>query len=272
MLLTMLFVLLYFGQQQRKALQMKEYPVVIHIPHSSHYIPEFLRKDILLSDEELQRNFYSFTDWRTKDLFSHKDFPCRIVSNVSRIVCDMERFRNDSQEEMAAKGFGAVYTKDAFLRPLRNFDAVKRELILRLYYDPHHKQLEEAVTKKIKQFGKCLIVDCHSFSGTPLPYEPEQAILRPSFCIGTVTGHSSKHLVRIAVNALQSHNHTVALNYPYSGSMIPLKYLGDTRVQTIMIEINRNLYQKQNALASISNYRHIKNKIENLFSAFSSIL
>jgi N-formylglutamate amidohydrolase len=85
-------------------------------------------------------------------------------------------------------------------------------------------------------------------------------------------GHSSKHLVRIAVNALQSHNHTVALNYPYSGSMIPLKYLGDTRVQTIMIEINRNLYQKQNALASISNYRHIKNKIENLFSAFSSIL
>lgn len=165
---------------------MKEHPIVIHIPHSSHYIPEFLRKDILLSDEELQRNFYSFTDWRTKDLFSHKDFPCRIVSNVSRIVCDMERFRNDSQEEMAAKGFGAVYTKDAFLRPLRNFDAVKRELILRLYYDPHHKQLEEAVTKKIKQFGKCLIVDCHSFSGTPLPYEPEQAILRPSFCIGTV--------------------------------------------------------------------------------------
>ena len=53
MLLAMLFVLLYFGQQQRKALQMKEHPIVIHIPHSSHYIPEFLRKDILLSDEEL---------------------------------------------------------------------------------------------------------------------------------------------------------------------------------------------------------------------------
>ena len=39
---------------------MKEHPVVIHIPHSSLCIPEFLRKDILLSDEELQRNFFHF--------------------------------------------------------------------------------------------------------------------------------------------------------------------------------------------------------------------
>ena len=32
---------------------MKEHPIVIHIPHSSHYIPEFLRKDILLSYENV---------------------------------------------------------------------------------------------------------------------------------------------------------------------------------------------------------------------------
>ncbi|MBR2872449.1 MAG: N-formylglutamate amidohydrolase, partial [Lentisphaeria bacterium] len=99
---------------------MREAPFVMHIPHSSHHIPDFLREDILLNDQELQENFCTLTDWRTKDLFSHREFPCRVVSNISRMVCDMERFRDDSQEEMAARGFGAVYTKDAFLRPLRN--------------------------------------------------------------------------------------------------------------------------------------------------------
>ena len=46
--------------------------------------------------------------------------------------------------------------KDAFLRPLRNFDKVKRELILRLYYDPHHKRLEDAVSGMLEKYGKCL--------------------------------------------------------------------------------------------------------------------
>ena len=248
---------------------MREAPFVMHIPHSSHHIPDFLRGDILLNDQELQENFCTLTDWRTKDLFSHREFPCRVVSNISRMVCDMERFRDDSQEEMAARGFGAVYTKDAFLRPLRNFDKVKRELLLKLYYDPHHKKLENAVREKIKKFGKCLIVDCHSFSGTPLPYEPEQHPTRPDFCIGTVEGHSSKHLVRCAVNALQTPEFSVALNYPYAGSMIPLAYWGDSRVQTLMVEVNRSLYQQQGALVSIPRYRHIKNKISTLLSALS---
>ena len=249
---------------------MREYPIVIHIPHSSHYIPEFLRNDILLSDDDLQQNFHALTDWRTKDLFSHRGFSCRVISNVSRMVCDMERFRSDSQEEMAANGFGAVYTKDAFLRPLRNFDSVKRELILKLYYDPHHKQLERAITEKIKKFGKCLIVDCHSFSGIPLPYEPEQENSRPSFCIGTVSGHTTRHLINTAVKSLQDSCHSVALNYPYAGSMIPLKYLGDSRVQTIMIEVNRELYQQPNAIFRTENYRHIKNKTGNLLTALST--
>lgn len=249
---------------------MKEHPIVTHIPHSSHHIPDFLREDILLSDKELQENFCALTDWRTKDLFSHREFPCRIVSKISRMVCDMERFRNDLQEKMASRGFGAVYTKDAFLRPLRNVDRVKRELILRLYYDPHHKELNDAVSEKIKRSGKCLIVDCHSFSGTPLPYEPDQTPSRPDFCIGTVDGHSSKHLVKTAVNMLQTDGFSVALNYPYAGSMIPLSFWGDTRVQTLMIEVNRNLYQQHGSLVSLSGYRHVKNKIGRLLTALST--
>jgi N-formylglutamate amidohydrolase len=249
---------------------MIEYPIVLHIPHSSHCIPDFLREEILLNDEELQQNLYAFTDWNTQDLFSHREFPCRVISNISRMVCDMERFRDDSQEEMALHGFGAVYTKDAFLRPLRTFDRIKRELILRLYYDPHHKALENAVSDMVKKHGKCLIVDCHSFSGTPLPYEPEQETNRPDFCIGTVSGHTDGHLVKTALKVLQTPNVSVALNYPYSGSMLPVKFGGDARVQTIMIEVNRTLYQKQNSFLPLPGYADIKNKTGRLLLALSA--
>lgn len=248
---------------------MSENAVVLHIPHSSYHIPDFLREDILLSDDELQQNLYAFTDWNTHDLFCHRDFPCRIVSDVSRMVCDVERFRSDADEEMASRGLGAVYTKDAFLHPLRSFDKVKRELLLRLYYDPHHKRLEEAVSEKLERSGKCLIVDCHSFSGTPLPYEPEQGTERPDFCIGTVSGHTGGNLVKRALEVLQEQGCSVALDYPYSGSMIPLKFWGDARVQTIMIEVNRTLYRKPGSFSPLPNYECIKEKIGRLLCRLS---
>ena len=248
---------------------MEKNAVILHIPHSSYHIPDFLREDILLNDEELQKNLFAFTDWNTQDLFSHSAFPCRIVAGVSRMVCDVERFRSDAEEEMASRGLGAVYTKDAFLRPLRNFDKVKRELLLRLYYDPHHKRLEDAVSEKIEQFGKCLIVDCHSFSGTPLPYEPKQEPDRPDFCIGTVSGHTGEEFVKTAIEVLKSSDRSVALDHPYSGSMLPLKFVGDMRVQTIMIEVNRSLYQKNGSFDALDSYRHIKNKVNTLLEALT---
>ena len=133
-----------------------------------------------------------------------------------------------------------------------------------------HKKLENAVDDKIQKFGKCLIIDCHSFSGTPLPYEPQQDSMRPSFCLGTLDAHTPQHLIDVAVNALKSPEHSVELNYPYAGSMIPLKYFNDQRVKTIMVEINRTLYQKQGCLLPTQNYNSIKNKISSLLKLLTS--
>lgn len=242
--------------------------MIIHIPHSSYYIPEFLRSDILLSESELEENLFAFTDWKTDDLFSHGSFSNRVVYPVSRMVCDPERFRSDEDEPMAARGIGAVYTQDAFLRPLRKVDKVKRELMLRMYYDTHHKRLTSAVEREIRQFGKCLLIDAHSFSGTPLPYEFQQSPDRPDFCIGTLELHTPQTLIVKAVNFLESSGFSVSLNVPYSGTMVPLKYYGDPRVNSIMIEINRKLYASGWKKVS-PNYQKIKNVIGQLLHVLS---
>jgi len=45
-----------------------------------------------------------------------------------------------------------------------------------------------------KENNKVLIIDCHSFPKSPLPYELNQEKSRPEICIGTDNFHTSKKL------------------------------------------------------------------------------
>ena len=78
----------------------------------------------------------------------------------------------------------------------------------------------------LNTFGRCLIVDGHSFSPTPLPFESDQDPIRPDICIGTDSFHTPAALVTGAENYFKRAGFTTALNRPYSGTMVPLKYLG----------------------------------------------
>ena len=225
---------------------------------------------MLLSDADFQQDIVAFTDWHTKDLFTHAAFPTRVVFPVNRMVCDPERFRSDEEESMAAIGIGAVYQRDAFLRPLRRMDALQRELLLRLYYDPHHRALTDAVDKMLHEHGQCLIVDAHSFSETPLPYEPQQNTDRPDICIGTCPENTPALLAAKAVRFFQTHGFSVGVNYPYSGTMVPLRFLRDPRVQSIMVEINRGLYRRLDTLRDTAEYAFMKNVIGKFLTQIAS--
>ena len=76
---------------------MQNSPVLIHVPHASTFIPPnekrfFLKDD--LTDELLKMT----------DLYTDELFDCRrdmLVFPVSRLVCDVERFRDDTDEPMS---------------------------------------------------------------------------------------------------------------------------------------------------------------------------
>ena len=73
---------------------------------------------------------------------------------IFRLVCDPERFRDDSEEIMTSVGMGAVYTACSDGKELRTITASHKEEILTRYYDPYHKELEDTVENKIKTYGK----------------------------------------------------------------------------------------------------------------------
>jgi len=119
-----------------------------------------------------------------------------LVNNYSRLVIDPERFEKDEEEIMASKGMGAVYTKTSYQQILRkDFSAEEKEKLLSAYFRPYHKAVALEVQNTLEQFGRCLIIDCHSFPSKPLPYELDQSSDRPDICIGTDPFHTPEELV-----------------------------------------------------------------------------
>ena len=100
---------------------------IIHIPHASVYIPGEYKDSY--RPKVVRHEIDVMTDWFCDSLFD-----CgaeRIVFPVSRLLCDVERFRDDGEETMAAVGMGAVYENCSDLSPLRQVSAGEREAILR---------------------------------------------------------------------------------------------------------------------------------------------
>ena len=237
--------------------------VVLHVPHSSAVIPkEYLRSFPDAPERELEL----MTDWYTDILFD-----CRhasLVFPISRLICDVERFRDDENEPMSEKGMGAVYTRAHDGSPLRKIGENEREAILREWYDPHHLRLDRMVADRLDAFGSCLIVDCHSFNPVPLPHEPDQRRGRPDICVGTDGFHTPPKIAKAAVDAVRSRGYSVGINTPFSGSLVPMRYYRRVpEVTSVMLEINRGLYLEKTAVKS--NFEKLRRDVTEVIEALS---
>jgi N-formylglutamate amidohydrolase len=223
-------------------------PVVLHIPHASHYIPPAVREEILLDDGELESELLRMTDAYTDELFTLQVKEARTVTYpVSRLVVDPERFLDDEQEVMAQKGMGVIYTRTSNGNTLRGMLTEKRRAqLLASYYYPHHQRLSEAVSRTLEFHGQALVIDCHSFPSIPLPYELYQSHARPEICIGTDRYHSPPELIQTAVKGFEKAGYSVEIDRPFSGALVPLDFHQTTKaVRALMIEVNRSLYMDE---------------------------
>jgi N-formylglutamate amidohydrolase len=220
-------------------------PLIAHVPHASTFIPQAARDRMLLDDVGLQRELVRTTDWHTEDLFSWVLGleGSMFVNRVSRLVTDPERFANDCDEPMSRVGQGVVYTKTAEGEPLSRIDSAERARRIRELYEPYHEALTDLVASMLGEFGECTIIDCHSFSTVPLPSETNQVTDRPDVCIGTDGFHTPEPLARALERALARGGFRVALDAPFAGALVPLRYWQkDARVTSVMIEVRRGLY------------------------------
>lgn len=230
---------------------------ILHIPHASVAIPPQYRKAYLGGDAVIDGENLKLCDLHTDTLFVSSALPTiPLIFPYSRIFVDVERFRNAKEEIMASRGMGALYSRGHDLKPIRTLpNHEEQEAILLQYYDPHHAKLTELVDAQLAQHGKALIIDCHSFPSKRLPYEDSNEKERPEICIGTDSFHTPQGIANKLFQSFKKMGYSTALNYPFSGSIVPLKhYQKDLRVMSVMLEIRRDLFTNETNGSKISKF------------------
>lgn len=202
---------------------------------------------MLPDDGVLAAELLRMTDAWTDRLLAGLSLPAsRLDFPVSRLVVDVERFPDDADEPMAARGMGAVYTRLSSGEALRHADPGERSRLMARWYHPHHVKLTALVDAALAEHGRCLIIDVHSFPARPLPYEVDQDPDRPEICIGTDDCHSPFANKADAPAIGKRCGFDTALNRPFSGSIVPAKHwFRDRRVRSFMIEVRRDLYMNE---------------------------
>jgi len=247
--------------------------IVLHIPHASKNIPDKYLKYFTLSKKDLQIEILKMTDHFTDELFDISgDNIYQLKFPLSRLLVDVERFETDELETMFKVGMGCVYEKTHDGNSLKLVKNIKDELINK-FYKTHHENFTKIVDKKLMENNKVLIIDCHSFPKHTLPYELNQELDRPEICIGTDNFHTSEKLKNTFGELFEGLNFKVKYNEPFKGSIVPLKFYNkEIRVQSIMIEVRRDLYMNEQSGEKNEYFVEIQNKLNlNIYEVLNKI-
>jgi len=248
--------------------------LIVHVPHASVDIPAAYRADFLLPDNELEYQAKWSADLYCDELFDIKESR-RIFARQNRLVCDVERFRDDRLESCAALGNGLYYINTLLGVSLRPDDPVIRNKILSEVYDPHHKRLTAAVDEALENNDACLIIDGHSFMEDMAIYDRQFKEMKlswrvvngvrkadglPDFCIGTDSFHTPDFLRDGAHEFLRGLGYSTETDRPFAGAIVPMKhYQKDRRVFSLMIEVNRRLYLQNGTFEKSDGFAMVKN-------------
>ena len=241
---------------------------LIHLPHSGTKIPPKYISDYFLTEKQLHDNIYEYSDLLTDVLFDsmYQQFG-GVKNEYSRLFFDPERFFNDDNEAMQQNFKMGWFYENAILenKPLRNTH--NKEEISK-YFLNHHKELNKKTKSKLDKYGKCTVIDCHSFSNIPYWFLDKNMEL-PDICIGYEDMHADEFLINIILEEFKEFN--VMVNRPYSGALVPTDYYQkDKNVKSVMIEINKKLYLEADNLTKNEHFMDIKKRIENIYKKIRS--
>ena len=165
---------------------------------------------------------------------------------------------------MATRGMGVVYKQTSSGKALRHPIEIKdRQTLINDWYHPHHNKLISLTQQMLDKYNQVLLIDAHSFPSVPLPYEPDQQLNRPQICIGTDNFHTPKKLERSFIRQFEAAGFSTALNAPFAGSLVPMPfYQMDSRVSSVMIEVNRALYCDEKTGEVTANFDQVAMQIK----------
>lgn len=263
-------------------------PTVFASPHSGARYPESFVRASGLGRLALRRSEDSFVD----ELFAaapHYGAPLvralfpRAFVDVNREPYELDpaMFADplpdyvNTQSSRVAAGLGTIAKvvsngQDIYLRKLRFAEAEER---IKTYYRPYHRALKDHIDKTVREFGYCVLIDCHSMPSVGGPLDPDAGRGRADFILGDCFGGSCADIVTVTVeNALRAQGHTVIRNRPFAGGFTTRHY-GRPRdgVHALQIEINRALYMDEHRIRRHEGFADVAAQMTEVVAAVTAM-
>ena len=140
-------------------------------------------------------------------------------------------------------------------------------------YRPYHRALQELIEDTRREFGWCLLIDCHSMPSIGGPMDADSGKTRVDFVLGDCFGASCAAAITDHVEReLTDAGHTATRNIPYSGGYTTVHY-GRPRadVHVLQIEINRALYMDEERFERLPGITGLTADIEGLMASLETL-
>ncbi len=239
-----------------------ELPLIVASPHSgSHYPPDLLEASSL-GPQDLRRSEDCYVHELTavaadlgivaiRALFPRAYVDAnREPNELDPLLFDepLPGYANACSPRVAA-GLGTIARVVANGRPIYRRKLAVREALERLErcYIPYHHALHGLIDERVRHFGFCVLLDCHSMpslAAGPIGEPAAQIVLGD--CHGA---SSSPALVDLTLQAFRGLGYRVGYNSPYAGGFVTRQYGRPERcVHALQIELARSLYMNEASL------------------------
>jgi N-formylglutamate deformylase len=204
-------------------------PVVASIPHGGVNFPDWARRDLACSVDELVN-----TDWHTPLLY---DFLpelgiATLEATLNRYVVDVNRDPaiRYGDFKRAAVAAATPWGRDLYVEPPSEQDLDER---IACGHTPYHGALDTLIAATREKFDHVLLLDLHSF-GPPL---------QADVVVGDVRGKSaSAEGVELVVGAFERAGFRVAVNLRFTGGWIVRRFASRPDVDALMVELHYSCY------------------------------
>lgn len=238
--------------------------IILHIPHSGQKLPNIFWKNVCVDKQTVKLFANEIADYKTDKLFGSNNLT-KVVFKYSRVFCDVEKYEDDSLEDMSKFGMGVVYSKTNKKIKFANISKDYKDLILKSVYRPYHQKLTKLTNTLIEKNEHVIMIDCHSFSKSIIMFEDKKENL-PDICIGFNDNHNET-LINIINKYFTTLGYKTSFNYPYSGTMVPNNLLdANNKFTSVMLEINKNLYLKNK-----QSFKKLQDELNLLYNILKTI-
>jgi N-formylglutamate amidohydrolase len=263
-------------------------PVVFASPHSGNHYPDSFIAASRLDPATLRKSEDSFIDeiYGAAPRFGapllKALYPRAYIDpNREPFELDPEMFADplpsyvNSHSPRVSAGLGTIARvvangAEIYRDKLAFAEAAER---INALYRPYHRALQELIEDTRREFGWCLLIDCHSMPSIGGPMDADSGKTRVDFVLGDCFGASCAAAITDHVEReLTDAGHTVTRNIPYSGGYTTVHY-GRPRadVHVLQIEINRALYMDEERFERLPGITGLTADIEGLMASLETL-